>query len=82
MRALLLSLLVLASGCAIDDDVFVTRLAEQDCAYALECFDEPILNFYGWSDQASCEASHGPDLAALAASCADYDPKAARLKAI
>lgn len=78
MRTVVLLTTLLISGCSIDEDRFVTRLAEEDCTYALDCFDEPILNFYGWTDQETCESTHGPDLAAIAASCQDFDPKLAR----
>jgi len=73
-----LLLVLLAASCGLDDARYVSRLAEADCTYALECFDESMLNFYGYTDQQACEERRGPVLAAVAASCADLDTKAAR----
>lgn len=77
MRSHLL-LVLLAAACGLDDARYVSRLAEADCTYALECFDETMLNFYGFSDQETCESRRGPELAAVAASCAEFDAKAGR----
>ena len=79
-----LPLLVLLCACAVSEDRFVQDLTEADCAYALACFDEPVLNFKGYTDQEACEALQGPFNAALPVDCAVYDKKKARecLKAV
>jgi hypothetical protein len=78
MRILVPLTLLLASACGLDEARFVSRQAEQDCAYALACFSDPMLAFQGWTDQETCESTHGPTLAAVAASCDEFDNKAAK----
>lgn len=77
-------ILVLLAACGVSEDRFVRDLTEADCAYALACFDDAILNFKGYSDQAACEVLQGPFNAALPVDCAVYDKKKARecLKAV
>ena len=78
MRLVATLLLLSLAACGLDEARFVSRQVEQDCAYALACFSDPMLNFNGWTDQETCEEDHGPIVAAVAASCAEFDPKAAR----
>jgi len=75
MRALLFLTL---AGCSVSEDRMVDELVSADCAYALGCFEDDVLTFYGWTDQATCEADHGPFIAALSVDCADYDKKKAK----
>lgn len=77
MRPALLITTLLAA-CGVSEDRFVRDLTEADCAYALTCFDEAVLNFEGYTDQAACEALHGPFNAALPVDCGVYDKKKAR----
>lgn len=76
--ALPIALTLLFAACNPNEGRFISRLAEQDCTYALECFSDSLLNHYGWTDQETCESLHGPILAAYGVSCEEYDPKAAR----
>jgi hypothetical protein len=80
MRPLALTplLLALAVGCGPSEDRFVADLAEGDCLYALACFEDGVLNQYGWTDQETCVQDRGSRIAARAASCSEFDRKLAR----
>jgi hypothetical protein len=79
-----IALMLLAGACRTGEARFVVRLVAEDCSYALECFDDALLNFYGWSDRATCQETHGPTIAGIAASCDEFDKAASKecLKAL
>lgn len=76
--ALTLSLLLLASACAVKEERFVSEITTGDCAYALTCWDDDVLTQFGYTSQETCEADRGPINARLPLDCATYDKKAAR----
>jgi hypothetical protein len=71
-------LLWAVAGCGVSQDRMVDELVVADCAYALACFPDDVLTFYGWTDQETCEADHGPFVAARAIDCPTYDKKKAK----
>lgn len=72
------AVLLALPACKVKEDRLVSELTTGDCAYALACWDEGVLTQYGWTDQETCEADHGPVIARLPLDCEIYDPKKAR----
>jgi hypothetical protein len=69
--------LVALAGCGVKEDAFVSKYVEEECAFALSCYDPAILNFYGWTDADACIAQRGPEIVTAAEGCV-YDKKAAK----
>lgn len=78
MRAALGMIVVLAaSGCTYDEWKYQQSLVQAECDYAMDCYSDAVLTFYGWNTAEDCAADRGPELAAAVATCS-YDPEAAK----
>ena len=67
----------LTSGCSYDEWKYQQAIVEVECEYAMDCYDQAILTFYGWNNVEDCTADRGADLAAEVSGCS-YDAEAAK----
>jgi len=72
----ILGLLGLAA-CGMKEEAFQTKFVDEDCDFALRCYDPAILEFYGWTDQATCVSARGDQFLTDVQGCT-YDKKAAK----
>lgn len=69
---------VLAAGCSWSTDKYVREYVEAECEFRMACYDEAILQFYGYGDVQGCIDLLGPEETARVATCAVYDAKAGK----
>lgn len=67
-RAPLYSSSLLLAGC-LSGEKFVSEYVEAECTYALECYDEAVLNFRGWDSVETCMDVRGPEYAGQIDGC-------------
>lgn len=75
-RAVIVAVLGLA-GCGLSDTEYIQKRVEIECNYALECYPASRLEFYGWTDAATCIAERGPEVTGDAQGCV-FDKKKAK----
>lgn len=68
----------LAAGCSWSTDKYVREYVEAECVYRMACYDEAVLEFYGYGDEQGCIDALGPEITERVSSCATYDPKAGK----
>ena len=55
-------------GC-MDESAFVANYVEASCAYAIDCYDQAILDFYSWDSEQACADQVGPTMTAEYEGC-------------
>ena len=78
MRVLLGGLVLSMAGCGPNSEHYVAEYVDLQCAFALECYDEAVLEFYGWDSQETCVSDFGAQVATAVEGCATYDKAAAK----
>lgn len=69
-----LAALLLLTGCAMDEESFATKYAEEYCAYLEEC---DYIEFMGGSYDACVEIQETAELTLVTNDACEYDPGAA-----
>lgn len=78
MRKALVGLFAVGlAGCGYSDSSFINDYVDSDCEYAMECYDDAVLNFWGWDSASACEADRGPVVASWGLGCV-FDKDAAK----
>lgn len=71
-----LFLLVALTGCKMKDATYQNDRADNECTYALACYDDPTKSFLGYTNQDACVKIVGSEIAGQGVGCT-YDAKAA-----
>lgn len=69
---------VLAAGCSWSTDKYVREYVEAECEFRMACYDDAILEFYGYGDVDGCIDLLGPEETARVQTCLVYDAKAGK----
>ncbi len=70
MRAMFTGIMLLAaSGCGLDETVFIPDYADAYCQKAISCLDPAVAAFDGMATQEACLSVVGPEIEAEVAAC-------------
>ena len=88
VRTFIFAVAVSAGGCGLSPDGYVSKYAEAECSYSLECFDAQVLEFNNWVAQTvdgeeltgadMCELDIVPRLLKQKQECTVYDKALAK----
>lgn len=67
----------LFAGCNPTSPKFMEEVVVLDCDYRIACYDDAVLEFYNWTNRATCEAAATDDWNDRIAGCL-YDKKVAK----
>ncbi len=69
MRRLLSAVFCVSLAGCMDESSFIAEYVEAECAYAVECYDQAILDFNSWDSEQACADDRGPVMTAEYAGC-------------
>lgn len=75
--ALVVAVAAAGAGCSYDEWKYQQAIVEAECEYAIACYDDAVLTFYGWNNVEDCTAERGSEYATAVLTCT-YDADAAK----